>query len=139
MADYVSYGGSPMPALQTGHPNFALLRILCPSWIGYAPSAFNPVPVASALKGGTTGVAYFETITAQGGTSPYSFSVTSGALPTGCAMSSGGLISGTPSAAASYTFTVTVTDGSGFTGFQAFTISVAAPSGGGGLNFGMTD
>lgn len=98
----------------------------------FAPSHFNPVPVASALKGGVTGSAYSETITAQGGTSPYTFAVTAGALPTGTSMSSGGVISGTATAAGTFSFTVTVTDSLSFTGSQAFTVAIAAPSAGGG-------
>jgi Putative Ig domain len=103
-----------------------------PAAITFRPSHYNPMPVASALRGGTTGAAYSETITAQGGTAPYTFAVTSGALPTGTTMSSGGVISGTPSATGSFSFTVTVTDSLGYTGSQAFTIAIAAPSSGGG-------
>jgi len=98
----------------------------------YAPSTYTPVPVASALKGGITGVAYSETITAQGGTSPYTFTVTSGAVPGGCSMSSAGIITGTPTATGTASFTVRVTDANGYTGSQAFTILVSAPSSGGG-------
>jgi hypothetical protein len=99
----------------------------------FAPSHFNPVPVASALKGGTTGLAYSETISAVGGTAPYSFAVTSGALPTGATLNSAtGVISGTPTVAATAGFTITVTDTNGFTGSQAFTIIIAAPASSGG-------
>lgn len=102
-----------------------------PAAIAYTPSTYTPVPVASQLKGGTTGTAYSETITAQGGTAPYSFAVTSGTLPTGCTLASGGAISGTPSAIGTFSFTVTVTDASAFTGSQAFSIAIASPSSGG--------
>src|ERR1700723_4650060 len=94
----------------------------------FTPSHYNPVPVAAALKGGVPGAAYSETITAQGGTSPFTFAVTSGALPTSTTLnSSSGVISGTPSVTGTYTFTITVTDALGFTGSQAFTIIIAAP------------
>lgn len=106
-------------------------QIVKPPVPNFIPAHYNPVPVASALKGGVTGSAYSETITAQGGTPPYTFAITSGALPTGTSMS-GGVISGTPSATGTFTFTVTVTDSLGFTGSQAFTIVIAAPSAGGG-------
>src|ERR1039458_1221903 len=57
-----------------------------------------PVPVAQQLKGGTIGIAYSETISAQGGTSPYTFALTSGSLPTGTSLNtSTGVISGTRS------------------------------------------
>jgi hypothetical protein len=81
-------------------------------------------------------VAYSETINAQGGTSPYTFAVTSGALPTGTTLNpSSGVISGTPTAASTFSFTITVTDSLGFTGSQAFQIIIAAPSGGGSYAF----
>jgi hypothetical protein len=103
-----------------------------PTQATFIPTHYTPVPVASALKGGTTGTAYSESITAQGGTSPYTFAVTSGALPTGCSMSSGGSITGTPAVAATASFTVTVTDANGYTGSQAFSIIIATASSGGG-------
>jgi hypothetical protein len=99
-----------------------------PSANTFAPPHFNPVPVGSALNGGLTGTSYSETITAQGGTSPYTFALTSGALPTGTTMSSSGVISGTPSVASTFSFTVTVTDSLGFTGSQGFTIIVSTPT-----------
>lgn len=96
----------------------------------------SPVPVAQNLAGGVTGVAYSETISAQGGTSPYSFAVTAGALPAGLGLnSSTGVISGTPTTAGTSTFTVKVTDAAGATGSQAFQIVIAAPSGGGQSSF----
>lgn len=90
-------------------------------------SSSNPVPVASALKGGIVGEAYSETISAQGGTSPYSFAVTGGALPAGTSLnSSTGVISGTPTTSGTASFTITVTDASGYIGSTAFTIGILA-------------
>src|SRR5258708_3792235 len=101
----------------------------------FTPSHYNPVPVAANLAGGTTATAYSETINAQGGTSPYTFAATSGALPTGTTLNTAsGVISGTPSATGTFSFTITVTDSLGFTGSQAFQISIAAPSAGGGYS-----
>jgi large repetitive protein len=98
-----------------------------------------PVPVASALMGGTVGTSYSETISAQGGTSPYSFAVTAGTLPIGTSLAgSTGVISGTPSAAGTFSFTITVTDASSTTGSQPFSIIVAASSSGGSSNYGYT-
>ncbi len=92
----------------------------------------TPVPVAANLAGGIVSTAYSETLTAQGGISPYTYAVTAGTLPAGLALSSGGVISGTPTAAATSSFTVTVTDSTGATGSQGFSITVATPSGSGG-------
>ncbi|WP_244483151.1 putative Ig domain-containing protein, partial [Stenotrophomonas pavanii] len=65
---------------------------------------------------------------ASGGNGGYTFSLTAGALPPGIALSSGGVISGTPTTVGSYTFTVRATDGFGFTGSQAYTVAVNAPA-----------
>ncbi len=94
----------------------------------------TPVPVAVILKGGVNGLAYTETITAQGGSGTgYVYSVLSGALPTGTSLTGAtGVISGTASAAGTFSFTIGVTDSLGQTGSQAFEIIIAAPSASGG-------
>jgi hypothetical protein len=109
-----------------------------PAEVTFSPSDLSPVPVASQLKGGTTGTAYSETITAQGGTSPYTFAVTSGALPTSLSMSSSGAITGTPSATGTFRFTIIVTDSASISGSQAFSIAIAATAAGGSANYGYT-
>ena len=99
-------------------------------------SGSTPVPVAQVLQTGTVGTAYSETISAQGGVSPYSFAVTTGGLPAGLALnSSTGVISGTPTAAATYNFTIEVTDANGWTGTQAFRIIVGIGGGSGALTW----
>jgi large repetitive protein len=102
----------------------------------FTPGHYTIVPVGVELKGSLTGAVYSETITADGGTSPFTFALTSGALPTGTTLNStSGVISGTTTVAGTYSFTITITDSSGFTGSQAFSIIVAAPSGGGSYAF----
>lgn len=68
--------------------------------------------VTTSLSTGTIGIAYSQQLTASGGQAPYSWqlSQTSQALPPGLAISSGGLISGTPTAVGTYSFTVQVFD-----------------------------
>src|SRR5262249_50482917 len=90
------------------------LRINCPT-LSLSPAT---------LANGTVGIAYNQTISASGGTSPYSFAVNSGTLPTGLTLSSSGALSGTPTAAGSYSFTVTATDANGCTGSQAYTVII---------------
>lgn len=96
----------------------------------------TPVPVAVILKSGIVGNSYSETITVQNGTAPYVFSVSSGSLPTGTSLnSSTGVISGTTSAAATYTFTIQVVDANGNIGSQNFQITVdTRPH----INYGFT-
>lgn len=92
-----------------------------------SPSYFNPVPVATNLAGGTIGTAYAETISAEYGTSPYSFALASGStLPAGLALSAAGVISGTPTAIGSTSFTVEVTDANGYSGSYTFQLTITA-------------
>jgi hypothetical protein len=82
----------------------------------------------ATLPGGTAGVAYSQTLTSSGGVGPYAFSVASGSLPTGLTLSSTGVLSGTPSAAGSFTVTVRATDANGCASTRAYTITVVPPS-----------
>ena len=79
----------------------------------------------TTLAAASVGTAYSQTLTATGGTAPYSWSVSSGALPAGLTLSSG-VISGTPTTAGSTTFTVMVSDSSNpvLTATQSMTIQV---------------
>ena len=65
----------------------------------------------ASLPAANIGVAYTTTITATGGVSPYTFAVTTGSLPAGLTLNATtGVLSGTPTAAGAFTFTVQVTD-----------------------------
>jgi len=67
--------------------------------------------VSSPLPSGAVGTAYSQNLAAAGGTGPYTYSLLSGLMPTGLSIS-GGAISGTPSSAGTYLFTIQVTDSS---------------------------
>jgi hypothetical protein len=72
-----------------------------------------PVVIATtSLAGGIVGTAYSATLTATGGTSPFTWSVISGSLPAGLNLSSTGVISGTPTASGTFNFTVQAADSS---------------------------
>jgi alpha-tubulin suppressor-like RCC1 family protein len=82
-----------------------------------------------SLPGGTTGNPYAQTIVASGGASPYTFAVTGGSLPPGLALNgTTGVLSGTPTATGSSSFTLTATDARGCPGSQAYTVVVACPA-----------
>jgi thermitase len=93
--------------------------------IGNPPAALS-VSTAS-LAAGTVGVSYSKTLAATGGVSPYSWSVSAGALPAGLSLSSSGVISGAPTTAGSYSFTVRVTDSKSATATRNLSITVAVP------------
>ena len=77
------------------------------------------------LPPGSVGVAYSQPITATGGTAPYTFSVVSGTLPAGLTLSSGGLLSGTPTTVGSPPVTILATDVNGCPGVILFVIAGA--------------
>ncbi|GFO56251.1 hypothetical protein GMSM_32580 [Geomonas sp. Red276] len=81
----------------------------------------------SSLPDGTVGVAYGLTLAASGGTSPYTWALTSGSFPAGLAMDSTGVISGTPTQAASSNVTIQATDSTGNSASKAFPLAVYAP------------
>lgn len=84
-----------------------------------------PSITTASLPAGTVGTAYTTTnLTATGGVSPYTWSVTAGALPGGLALSSGGAISGTPTAYGTFNFTVQAKDASNFTATANLSIKV---------------
>jgi hypothetical protein len=75
---------------------------------------------------GTVGVAYASALQAAGGTAPYTWSVISGALPTGLTLSSAGTITGTPTAAGTFTSTAQVQDASGAKATLPLSIAISA-------------
>ncbi|MFV8668357.1 putative Ig domain-containing protein [Ralstonia pseudosolanacearum] len=86
----------------------------------------------TTLAGATVSSAYSQSVAASGGTAPYTYAVTSGALPAGLSLSSAGVLSGTPTAGGSFSVTISATDsttGSGpFTGSRAYTLTVGSPT-----------
>lgn len=83
----------------------------------------------TAPPAATVGSAYTHTLTASGGTGPYTFSVDSGSLPSGLTMSSTGVISGTPTIAASFTFYIMVEDVNQAIDIEGFNMTVNALGG----------
>jgi hypothetical protein len=74
------------------------------------PPATLAITTTSPLTAGTVGTAYSITLAATGGTTPIKWTVSAGTLPAGLSLSSAGVLSGTPTAAGSSTFTITATD-----------------------------
>jgi hypothetical protein len=86
------------------------------------------VITTSALPGGSQGAAYSTTLAASGGTPPYAWSVTAGSLPAGLTLaSSSGVISGSPTAGGTSTFTVQVVDASAQNASTILSLTVNPP------------
>ncbi|WP_175459963.1 S-layer family protein [Ralstonia sp. 25mfcol4.1] len=89
------------------------------------------VVAPATLPTPTVGMPYSQTLTASGGMAPYTFSVT-GTLPAGLALSSTGVLSGTPTTGGSYNFTVRATDSSSgagpYSASRSYLITLGAPT-----------
>ena len=102
-------------------------------WFGAL--AGPPITLApSALPTGKRGVLYtLTTITASGAAGPYAFDVVSGTFPPGLALDPAGAVSGTPTSANTYTFTVRATDstppglGGPYAGTRTYTVTINEP------------
>jgi len=87
--------------------------------VGPAQFAMNQTPLST----GQVGAAYSATVTAVGGTTPYTFTLLSGVLPAGVTFSNG-LISGTPTVSGSYPLTIQVRDANNATTSANFSLVI---------------
>ncbi len=99
--------------------------------ITIAPSATAPLKLACAATSGQVGVNYSSALVATGGVPPYTYSISSGALPGGLLLNTAtGAITGIPTASGNFNFTGKVVDSSGGSSNTATNncgISVAPP------------
>ena len=119
------------------------------SQLTYSITVNPPLPLqvvlpagGSDLSPGTVGVAYAQNFFLSGGVAPYMWSVASGQLPPGLALVStaapndnNNQLAGTPTQAGKFDFTMKVTDSSGQTASQQFSLTIndqGSGSGGGG-------
>jgi len=101
----------PAGALQTSAGNNAAAATAALLVTSAACPVITLTP--ATMPNGFVGQAYSQTLTASGGTAPYTFSVVAGALPTGLTLTMAGglgLVSGTPTTNGTYTFTIRATD-----------------------------
>jgi len=110
----------PFLAVSKANVYAVLTAAVWPSWPSFT------------FGGGVVGVAYSQTFAANG-TPPITYSIASGSLPTGLTLGAG-VISGTPSVAGTYSFTLRATNAYG-TADQATSITVVTAAGGGGGSF----
>jgi hypothetical protein len=92
----------------------------------------NVAPAFLQLSAGcklraTAGVPFWQILAAEGGAGPYQFDLV-GQLPVGVALTSRGLLSGTPAAGGAYPFDVAVTDALGVQSLENCWLSVYEPA-----------
>ena len=92
----------------------------------------TPTILPPVLFPANQNVGYTTYISAAGGTGPYTWSITSGALPAGLALSgstaAATAITGTPTTLGTSSFTVTLTDAAGLTASVPLSLAVNPPS-----------
>ena len=86
------------------------------------------ITTASPLPNGATTTLYSQTLQVSGGISPYTWSISSGALPSGLALNAAGVLSGTPTQLGTSNFTVRVADRSGSFTTKPFSLTVTLPA-----------
>lgn len=113
--------GPPWSIVATGLSSFSDFAVAeassCPA-IAVAPATLGP---------GNSGSPFAATLTASGGTAPYTFAVVIGSLPPGLSLAPGGALTGTPTTAGSYAFTVAATDAGACGGTRSYSFVVNGP------------
>jgi hypothetical protein len=119
-------GGFSGSAMQAGSYTFTVTATDGAGNTGtqsYTLAVEEPLSIAPVTVPATAGAQYTQTLTAQGGSNAgYTFGSIS--LPAWLNLSTGGVLSGTPTVAGSYSFGVTVTDSNGTSATQGFTLTV---------------
>ncbi|MBS1811756.1 MAG: Ig-like domain repeat protein [Acidobacteria bacterium] len=117
ISGYTIVVGAPVDdvASNTDQGSAYIFSPTCPS------ITLNPTTLAN----GTQNLTYTATtIVPSSGTSPFTYEITSGALPSGLTLSSDGLLSGTPSVAGDFNFTIKISDTNLCNGSRAYSLTI---------------
>ncbi len=96
-------------------------------WAINFTDAFQTTPIISTtspLPPGVRGEFYNLTLAASGGSTPYTWSLAAGSLPSGLILSAAGVISGMPDVVTSASFTVKVTDKNNIFSTKVFSLTI---------------
>ena len=134
------YGWNPLFYVpgSSGTATFYVNGVLAPQTATYASGVITQLNLytttpsgltitTTSLPSGTIGIAYSQTLQAVGGTTPYTWSLSSGTLPAGLSLNaSTGAITGTPTTAGTSNFTVMVTDNDTNTATKPLSITIGS-------------
>ena len=125
----VDSNGQITAVTSSGRAGAATIQVTTPGGLAVLESGFTfvEVTVPGLTAQARIGQAYDQRFTATGGRGPYSYAVTAGRLPAGLSLGTDGRVSGTPTEAGAFTFTVTGTDTDGVTGSVMQSLTVEAP------------
>ena len=106
-----------------------ILCVICTGCGSSSNPASGPLTITAAtLPTGTVGTTYSYSLPATGGIPPYVWSINSGTLPAGLKLSTRGTISGTPVAAGTVNFTVSLIDSEAVPASTTANFSIAIQS-----------
>jgi hypothetical protein len=131
----VVFPGSTLVLNGVGYGNAGAYDVVISSPFGSVTSSvvnviITPLLVATtSLPYGTKGVSYNQTLSTFGGLTPFIWTTSSGALPSGLILTTNGVISGTPTTNGTFNFTVKVTDALSETATKALVLTVGNPPG----------
>ena len=119
----------PGIGVDVDHPTSSA-TLICNTFSGWITNIVGAVQIScTPLPNGTECITYSaDTLSVEGGTAPFTWSVSAGTLPPGLTLApSTGAITGTPTAAGTFNFTVMVVDSTEptLTAAQAQTITIA--------------
>lgn len=122
---------SGMPSTASGY-SFAIYASDSTGFVGsksYTVTVSRPTITItpSSLTNPKVGTVYGVSFTATGGTGPYSWQ-SSGTIPPGLSLSTGGVLSGNPTSSGTYSFTVQVFDRYAAPGSRSYSVTVASAS-----------
>ena len=139
-------GGGLISGVPTGTGTFTATFQVVDSTLTGAQTAMTNLSIlvvaalqitTSSLSGGTVGKTYSAQLSAAGGSSPYTWTIPSGALPSGLSLASSGAISGTPDTAGTSSFTAGVKDSSGGTVQKGLSIAISSATQGQATIYGV--
>lgn len=120
------------PATPTASVVVTATSVATPTNSGRSQVTVKILPLTiqtSSLSGAAVNTAYDATLSASGGTPPYTWTIAGGSLPTGIQLQGSGVVAGTTSQSGEYSFMAKVTDVASNSAVQTIGLAVTAAEG----------